>query len=277
MKKKLLTLVFAYISIQSVVAYERIVTIGGSITEIVYRLGGSNKIVGSDTSSVYPEAAKKTAKVGYWMRLSSEGILSLKPDLILASSQSKQPNVYAQLRDAGVKVVKIDDRPSVEGAIFKIQKIAKTIGKTRQSKIIINRIKKKAIQIKKRVAKKKSHPKILFIYARGTRTVMVGGVGSSADSMIVLTGGKNAASAVRGFKPIDPEWVIKASPDIVLMLDGGVQSLGGPKGVWSLPGVALTPAGKNKRLIQMDDLLLLGFGPRLGEALEQLHKKVHSQ
>ena len=277
MKKKFLTLVFAYISIQSVVAYERIVTIGGSITEIVYSLGGGKKIVGSDTSSVYPEAAKKTAKVGYWMRLSSEGILSLKPDLILASSQSKQPNVYAQLRDAGVKVVKIDDRPSVEGAIFKIQQIAKTIGKTRQSKRIINRIKKKAIQIKKRVAKKKGHPKILFIYARGTRTVMVGGVDSSADSMIVLTGGKNAASAVRGFKPIDPEWVIKASPDIVLMLDGGVQSLGGPKGVWSLPGVALTPAGKNKRLIQMDDLLLLGFGPRLGEALEQLHKKVHSK
>ena len=277
MKKKFLTLIFAYISIQSVAAYERIVTIGGSITEIVYSLGGGKKIVGSDTSSVYPEAAKKTAKVGYWMRLSSEGILSLKPDLILASSQSKQPNVYAQLRDAGVKVIKIDDRPSVEGAIFKIQKIAKTIGKTRQSKRIINRIKKKAIQIKKRVAKKKAHPKILFIYARGTRTVMVGGVHSSADSMIVLTGGKNAASAVRGFKPIDPEWVIKASPDIVLMLDGGVQSLGGPKGVWSLPGVALTPAGKNKRLIQMDDLLLLGFGPRLGEALEQLHKKVHSQ
>ena len=277
MKKKFLTLVFAYISIQSVVAYERIVTIGGSITEIVYSLGGGKKIVGSDTSSVYPEAAKKTAKVGYWMRLSSEGILSLKPDLILASSQSKQPNVYAQLRDAGVKVVKIDDRPSVEGAIFKIQKIAKTIGKTRQSKRIINRIKKKAIQVKKCVAKKKTHPKILFIYARGTRTVMVGGVHSSADSMIVLTGGKNAASAVRGFKPIDPEWVIQASPDIVLMLDGGVQSLGGPKGVWSLPGVALTPAGKNKRLIQMDDLLLLGFGPRLGEALEQLHKKVHSK
>ena len=277
MKKKFLTLVFAYISIQSVVAYERIVTIGGSITEIVYSLGGGKKIVGSDTSSVYPEAAKKTAKVGYWMRLSSEGILSLKPDLILASSQSKQPNVYEQLRDAGVKVVKIDDRPSVEGAIFKIQKIAKTIGKTRQSKRIINRIKKKAIQIKKRVAKKKAHPKILFIYARGIRTVMVGGAHSSADSMIVLTGGKNAASAIRGFKPIDPEWVIKASPDIVLMLDRGVQSLGGPKGVWSLPGVALTPAGKNKRLIQMDDLLLLGFGPRLGEALEQLHKKVHSR
>ncbi len=272
--KRLMILLLLWAGSAHAASYKRIVTVGGSITEIVYQLDEIKKVVGTDTSSIYPTSAKKLPKVGYWMRLSAEGILSLKPDLVLASSQSKQPNIYEQLADAGVKEIKIDDNPSVKGAYQKISQIAKVLGKEKKGRALIAGIKKKLAKNQRKLAKLKKKPRVLFIYARGNKTLMVSGRATAAHEMIKLAGGQNAAASFTGFKPMQPEAVIKAAPDTVLMLDRGVQSLGGPKGVWQLPGLSLTPAGKNKNIITMDDLLLLGFGGRLGEATTELSNKL---
>ena len=134
--KFIVTLIF-FVSINSALfahKYKRIISVGGGITEIIYQLGEFDKLIASDTSSVYPKAAQKMKKIGYWMRLSSEGILALKPDLLIASSQSqaKQANVYQQIQDAGVPVIQIKDEPSLIGAYAKIRQIAKVLGKEKK-------------------------------------------------------------------------------------------------------------------------------------------------
>ena len=154
--------------------YKRIISIGGSVTEIIYQLGELDKVIASDTSSIYSDLAKKMVKVGYWMRLSSEGILSQGPDLVIASSKSKQPNVYAQIKD----------KPTVKVAYHKIRQIAKVLGKKKRGEWLIKRLKKKLDQAKKLISKIKNQ-RILFIYARGLNTLMVSGQDTQVATMIV--------------------------------------------------------------------------------------------
>jgi iron complex transport system substrate-binding protein len=118
-------------------------------------------------------------------------------------------------------------------------------------------------------------PRVLFVYARGAGTMMVAGTETPAEAMIALAGAANAAEGFAGFKPMTAEAVVAAQPDVILMPERGLESLGGADGLLEQPGVALTPAGKNRRIVTMDDLLLLGFGPRLGEAVQTLTTKLH--
>ena len=122
-----------------------------------------------------------------------------------------------------------------------------------------------------------STPRILFIYARGAGTMQVAGAGSSAEAMIELAGAENAIIGFEGYKPMTAEAVAAAAPDVILMLNRGIESIGGIDGLLEQPGIALTPAGKNRRVVAMDDLLLLGFGPRLGKAVLTLTQKLHAE
>ena len=123
----------------------------------------------------------------------------------------------------------------------------------------------------------KKKPRILFIYARGARMLNISGHTTSAHAMIELAGGENAFGDIKGFKPMTSEAVVAAAPDAILMLARGVDSIGGDNKILDLPGIALTPAGKNKNLIVMDDLKLLGFGPRLGDAVLELTQALKKQ
>jgi iron complex transport system substrate-binding protein len=118
---------------------------------------------------------------------------------------------------------------------------------------------------------------VLFIYARGGGTLMVGGTGTPAAAMIRLAAGENAVSAFDGFKPLTAEAVTTAAPDVILVPSRGLATLGGVDGLVAQPGIALTPAGKARRVVAMDDLLLLGFGPRLGSAVRELAILLHPE
>jgi iron complex transport system substrate-binding protein len=120
-------------------------------------------------------------------------------------------------------------------------------------------------------------PKVLFVYARGAGTLMVAGRATPADAMIRLAGGRNAVEDFDGFKPLTAEAVVAAAPDVVLMLSRGVESLGGPAAIWTQPGMAQTPAAAQQRLVVMDDLYLLGFGPRLADAVRDLGRQLHPE
>jgi iron complex transport system substrate-binding protein len=111
---------------------------------------------------------------------------------------------------------------------------------------------------------------VLFVYARGAGTLMVSGGGTSAAEMLRLAGATNAVQGFEGFRPLTAEAVVAARPDIVLLPSRGLASLGGVEAVLKLPGMALTPAGRARRVVALDDTLLLGFGPRLADAVEQL-------
>jgi iron complex transport system substrate-binding protein len=255
----------------------RIVTLGGSVTEIVYAMGAGDQVVGVDASSIYPEAATEKPNVGYFRRVPAEGVLSLNPSLVLALEGTGPPTVFEQFRSAGVRTVEIPETPSVTGAKRKIRTIGDLLGRSSRADSLIQALEDDLRAARALRTKASTTPRVLFIYARGSGTMNVAGRGTSAAAMIDLAGGENAITGFEGFKPMSAEAVVKAEPDVILMLERGLESIGGVDGLLEQSGIPLTPAGKNKRIVEMDDLLLLGFGPRLGTAVKRLTEKLHPQ
>jgi len=255
----------------------RIVTLGGSVTETVYALGAGDQIVGVDASSVYPEAAAERPSVGYFRQLPAEGVLSLDPSLVIALEGTGPPTVLDQLRSAGVQVEEIPDAPTVDGTKRKIRQIAGLLGRDAQGDSLIRRMDEDLAEARALRQEATSTPRVLFIYARGSGSMNVAGRGSSAEAMIELAGAQNAITGFEGYKPMTAEAVVSATPDVLLLLTRGLDSVGGIDGLLDQPGIALTPAGENRRVVAMDDLLLLGFGPRLGTAVKELTEKLHPE
>lgn len=253
----------------------RIVPLGGPVTETVYALGAGDLVVGTDTSSVYPEAATKVPQVGYQRTLAAEGILSLKPDLVLATDEAGPANVLEQLRAAGVRVILVPGEHSVAGAQAKVKAIAAALGRDAGGEKLAATIAEQAEEASAILARSTLRPKVLFLYARGAATLNVSGQGTAADAMIALAGAQNAVTGYNGYKPLTAESAVAAAPDYLLMLERGLSSAGGADGVLAQPGLALTPAGQNKRIVALDDLLLLGFGPRTGQAIAELVRALH--
>jgi len=246
----------------------RIGSIGGSVTEVVYRLRVGNRLVGANTSSTFPEVATRLPQVGYQRMRSAEGVLSLKPSLILASAEAGPPEAVTLLQAAGTPIVRVPIESTLAGAQRKIRVIAEALGREAQGEALAATVARDIAVARHALRHLKSKPKVLFIYARGQGAMSVSGAETSADAMIALAGGVNAVTGYTGFKPLTPEAVIAAAPDILLIPERGLESIGGMDHLLAAPGVALTPAGRARRIVTMDDLRLLGFGPRLGKRQE---------
>lgn len=253
----------------------RIVSVGGPVTEIVYALGAEDKLVGTDTSSLYPDAATKLPQVGYQRQLSAEGVLSLKPSLLIVPPEAGPPAVIEQIASTGVQIVRVTNESSVEGAKTKIREIAEALDLRQRGEELITQLDGDVIQAQKFAASKTTRPKVVFLYSRGSGAPQVGGSGTPAESMITMAGGVNAITGFSQYRPLTPEALVAAQPDVILVPSRGIGSMGGVEGVLNLPGVADTPAGKNKKVVAIDDMLLLGFTPRLGEGIKELCEKIH--
>lgn len=255
----------------------RVVSVGGSLTEIVYALEATDGLVGTDTSSGYPEAATRLPQVGYQRRLSAEGVLSLNPTLVLATADAGPPAAIVQIRSAGVPVMVVPNARTTDGVKEKIRAIARALDREEKGEELARNLEADLLLAQKFVATAEKKPRVLFIYARGQGTMMVSGSGTSAHTMIQLAGAINAVSGYENYKPLTAEALVAASPDVILMLTSGLESLGGVDGLLKTPGLALTPAGQNRRIVAMDGLYLLGFGPRTGKAVLELARKFHSE
>lgn len=251
----------------------RLVTVGGAITETVFALGLGGQVVGTDTSSTFPAEAAGRAQVGYQRALSSEGVLGLRPTLVLASQDAGPPAALEQLRGAGVEVLIVKAEPSVEGAKAKARALGERLGRKAEAEALVARIEREVSQSS--ALPRRGKPRVLAVFARGPGAVMVSGQGSAAVSMIELAGGESAIPAVEGTKPLTAEAAVAARPDVLLATTHGVEGLGGVDGLLRAPGLADTPAGRARRVVVLDDLLLLGFGPRTGEAATALVKALH--
>lgn len=253
---------------------KRIVSVGGAVTETIYALGAEDQIVGTDSSSIYPAEATKLPQVGYQRTLSAEGVLSLKPDLLLAVPEAGPPPALSQIETAGVKIVKVNGENTIEGAKTKIREIAEAVGKTEEGKELIEKLDADMSKAKQCAAELPSKPKVLFIYSRGTGAPQVGGTKTPSDEMIKLAGGENAVAEFENYKPLTPESLVAIQPDVILLPTRGLKTIGGIDEVLKLPGISDTPAGQNRRIIDVDDVLLLSFSPRIGEGILQLCEKL---
>jgi iron complex transport system substrate-binding protein len=253
----------------------RLVIAGGTLTEIVFALGAGDQIVGADTSSVYPPPATTLPRVGYQRTLAAEGILSLRPTAVLATAEAGPPAVLEQLRSAGVAVRIVACDPTPDGAVSAIREASRLLGREAAGESLVAALERQLAEAQGQGDGDAPAPRVLFIYARGPGTLLVSGTDTPADAIIRLAGGTNAVNGYRGFKPLTSEGLVAAAPDVLLIPDRGLESLGGVKALLGLPGVALTPAGREARVVAMDDLYLLGFGPRLGQAVQDLARRLH--
>lgn len=251
---------------------KRIVSLNGTITEVLFELGENKQLVGVDVTSTYPKKAEKIANLGHISHLNMESVLGLKPTHVLAFDDELDSELKERLKASGITVVSFKRQFTVNGAKQLILDIASWAGKRKQADAIVQQMDRDL----EKVAILKNAPKVLFIYARGAGTLMVGGEGTPIEKVIDLAGGKNVGTGFIQYKPLTGEAVIAANPDVLLMFDSGAQSLG-PGGVLDIPGVSLTNAGKNKRIVLMDGQLLSGFGPRLGKAVYQLNQALQQQ
>jgi iron complex transport system substrate-binding protein len=254
-------------------APERILTLGGAVTETVFALGCADRLVGTDLTSRYPQAAAALPKSGYLRALGAEGVLSLRPTLILASADAGPPAALRQIAAAGVRIVTLEEAHAPDSALDRIAAIGAALH--RDATPLLNRMRADLAQLRADIAAMPSHPRVLFLLSAGRGAPLAAGADAAADGMIRLAGGRNVIST-NSYRPISAEAVLLAAPDIIVTTDDTLAGAGGIEGLLALPGMAPTPAGRVRRVAAFDALYLLGFGPRLAHALRDLAMVMHS-
>jgi len=254
----------------------RIVSVGGAITEIVYALGLADSIVAVDTTSTYPPGVLRKPKVGYMRQLASEPILAVAPTMLLADGDAGPPDALAQMRDAGLNVVMAPDDSSPDGVLAKIELVATALGVPEQGAALAARLRSDLSFLKARIDTVTDRPRILFLLSIGQGGApLAAGTDTAAAAIIELAGGRNVVATYAGYKPQSPEALVSAAPDVILVTHRSLRLLGGREKLLTIPEIAATPAGAERRVVAMDGLLLLGFGLRLPQAVRSLAAALH--
>jgi iron complex transport system substrate-binding protein len=262
-------------------AERRIVSIGGALTETLYALSAQGDLVGADTTSLFPEAAQRLPSVGYARALSAEGVLSLRPTLVVASQEAGPPAVLRQIEAARVPLALLDADHRFEGVVARTQRLAELCGRAEAGRALVADLQQRWAQTQDQLAKRaatgKPAPRALFVLSHSMAQVRVSGSGTAADAMLRYAGAVNVLGGVEGYKPLTPEAAIAAAPDVILVTEQGLQAAGGIDGLLRAPGLAQTPAGRARRVVALEALLLLGFGPRLPQAVAALANALHGK
>ncbi|SOE18865.1 iron complex transport system substrate-binding protein [Hoeflea halophila] len=252
---------------------KRVLAIGGAVTEIVYALGEQDRLVGRDSTSSYPPEATALPDVGYIRALSPEGVLSVKPDLILARENNGPPEAVEVLRSTGVRWVDVADDFTLAGISENIAIIAAELGVPEKGEALKKKVAADIARARAKLASIERRHKVMFVLALTDDKVNAAGKNTAAGNIVELAGGDNVITEFSGYKQISNEAVIEAAPEVIVMMNGRGDS-GDHQSPNALleahPALSMTPAVRNGRIIRMDGLLLLGFGPRTGEAISKL-------
>lgn len=261
---------------------QRVVGIGAAVTEIIYALGAQSRLVGVDSQSIYPLEARALPQVGYVRQLAVEGLASLEPDLIISAQDAGPPQALNQLKGMGVKLVLIPPAETIEQAATRIETVGNALEMRDEAFRLAADVRERATAAHRHFASEadasQPRPRVAMFLGRGAGSPTGAGAHSVGDAMIRLGGGENALGGMNGFKPVPAEALIAAAPDVVvvtsMMLDqaGSLDTL-----IASMPGLALTPAAVNRRVVVMDIIEMFSFGPRLPEAIAELGAAIHPE
>jgi iron complex transport system substrate-binding protein len=256
----------------------RIVSVSGATTEIVYALGAEKQLVGTDTTSLFPAAALQTAKVGYMRQLSAEGLLSLKPDAVIGTTEAGPHVVMDQIRSAGVKLELVEADHTWGEVQRKVAAVGRATARVAQATALQARLDAQWAEVLATVARRSGKkPRAVFILSH-SGSPQVAGEKTAAHAMFAFAGVDNAlitpgsSSNFAGYRAMTPEAVVTAAPDVIVTTTQGIEAIGGVEKFWQRPGLELTPAYKRRALVALDALYLIGFGPRLPQAVSELHQ-----
>lgn len=265
-----LTALFAAAAPLPAAAAERIVALGGVVTETVHALGRGAELVGVDRTSLYPAEVQALPNVGYVRTLAAEGILSLAPTLILASADAGPPATIEQLQRSGIRMVRLPEALEAGDAPRLIRAVGTALDRKGEAEALAGRLEGELAGVAAAQSGKGPGPRVLFVLGIGSGPPMVAGRHTAADGIIRLAGARNAIDGFEGYKPLSPEAALVAAPDIVLTTDQSLAQLGGADRLLARPELAATPAARSGKVAAFDALYLLGFGPRTGKAAQSL-------
>ncbi|MCY4014008.1 MAG: ABC transporter substrate-binding protein [Gammaproteobacteria bacterium] len=253
----------------------RIAVAGGSLTEIVYLLGAQDRIVAVDTTSNYPEAATALPSVGYVRNLSVEGLLSLSPSLILGEDDMGPPAVLDQLAQAGVETVRVAEQHDPEGIFGKIACIGEVLGMGDEADARVEDLRAVADRLAAYREVSERSPRVAMLLNLRDGAPVAAGDNTSGGGFLRMAGARNVFPSIDGWKPVSPEAFAAANPDVIVIPERGVRALGGVADVASHPSLRLTSAARNGRIVVMDGMAMLGFGPRTLEAALDFATRLH--
>lgn len=271
MMKKLALGLLALVCAFNVQAAQRIVVAGGSLTELIYAMGAGNRVVGVDETTSFPPQTDSIPHIGYWKQLSSEGILSLRPDSFITWQDAGPQLVFDQLRAQKVQVITLPRIPATVDQMYaNIDTLAESLGAQEQGKALINDLRQRLAKVAQSSASKPAPVRALFILSAGGSAPQVAGKGSVADAVMTLAGAQNVAKHPQ-YRSYSAEALIAANPEVIIVTS---QMIGGDLNHLSaIAGITHTAAWKNQRIVIIDQALILGMGPRVADAVETLHRQ----
>ena len=249
----------------------RVIAAGGSAAEIVFALGQGDRLIARDTTSTFPEAVLVLPDIGYVRRLSPENLIAMEPDLILAEHDAGPPETIEILAHAGVPMVTLPEALTPADVLAKINVTAQALGVPEAGAALIARTQADFVAAAAAAVTMPARPRVLFVLSLQGGRILAAGSDTSAAAMIGVAGGVNAVTGLSGYKPLTDEAAIAAAPDVILAMDRGGDMAVAASELLAHPALALTPAGQSGRIIRMDGLYLLGFGPRTGAAALELN------
>ena len=252
--------------------YQRVAIAGGSITEIVYRLGEEQRIVGTDSTSQFPDAAKNHPTIGYVRNVSVEGVLSLEPDLLLGELDTGPPKMLRQIEATGVNTVIIEKDDTLLAIKEKIIRVASLLGVEQKGEELIREIQVDLDALTFAKQKISTSPRVLFLLSLSSGAPIASGHTTSAHTAIIEAGGINVLEDYKGWKKLSPESALALRPDVIVVMNRGENVL---EQVAKLPHFKYTPAVINGAVFTIDGGYLLSFGPRTPQAIVELGTMMH--
>ncbi len=247
---------------------QKVVALANGAGEIISAMGFKSILIGRDIASTDADLTKVPI-VTSGHQVIAEKIIALTPDLVIVDKSTGPQSALDALAVAGIRVVKTPEAWTLSDLPAKVGAIADAIGASASGTALSAAMNSSLAKIG--TAERKS--RVVFLYLRGGSSIyLIGGKGSGADSLITAIGAQDvgAATLANPFNAMTSELIASLNPDVILVMSKGLQSVGGLKGLVELPGIAQTDAGKNKRVIAVDDSLLLSFGPRTPDLLIKL-------
>ncbi|MFH9941235.1 hemin ABC transporter substrate-binding protein [Streptomyces murinus] len=256
----------------------RIVPLSGSLSEIVFTLGLGGRVVARDITATFQQAAKLPV-VTRNHDVSAESVLSLKPDLVIAETTSGPAEAVDQIRAAGVPVLVVAPAKGLSDVGPRIETVARALGVPGAGKELARRSQARIAAVRKEIPAHQDKPRVAFLYLRGSASVyLIGGRNSGATSLLEAAGAVDAGAAsglTKDFTAITAEALAKAAPDAILVMTKGLESVGGVDGLVKIPGVAETPAGMHRRVVSVEDGVLLNYGPRTDQVLTTVVRQLY--
>jgi iron complex transport system substrate-binding protein len=249
----------------------RVVVLANGVAEIIQSLNAQSIIVGRDISSTEDSLADIPI-VTSGHQVLPEKVIALKPDLVLIDASTGPKAAIETIKSAGITVIKTPESWSLKDLPIKVRAVGRAIGAQDQAEELVQQLNDSL-----NASVVKNSPRVAFLYLRGTSSVyLIGGTGSGADSLLAAIGAIDVGAQTldRPFNTLTAESLAKLNPDVILVMSKGLQSVGGIDGLLKLPGVAQTGAGKNSAVIDVDDSLLLSFGPRTPSLVDALAKAI---